>query len=134
MSIIKLQKANVNHRDDRGWNISPFWQDSSPVFAPQNIHVVNAPPGTIRANHYHTQRTEYICIIGSEVQIRMLDRRDGAQEDLTIAADEPVILKIEPNIVHAIKNIGKSMSFLICYSDLTYDLENEDIERQRILE
>jgi dTDP-4-dehydrorhamnose 3,5-epimerase len=134
MKAPQLQKAKVSYRDNRGWTIDPLVKEDFLSGSPENLHVVSAAPGIIRANHYHMRQTEYVCMIGSRALVVVVDNLSGERSEKEIDCDEPVILKVAPNISHAIKNIGNTMMYLLCYTDLPYNPEQHDVVPRKILD
>jgi dTDP-4-dehydrorhamnose 3,5-epimerase-like enzyme len=133
MKTLLLKKASVFHRDDRGWTIDPFIKEDFPKGSPENIHLVSVAPGGIRANHYHTRQTEYLCMIGSKALVVVEELATNKREEEVVDCAEPTILRVFPNFAHAIKNIGSEMMYILCSSNMPYNPDKRDVVQKIII-
>jgi len=105
------------------------------VGAIDEIHVATIVPGAIRGNHYHTGRRECIFLIFSDswrLAWIPLGAKDIATQDFE--GRGAVLIQVQPNVVHAVKNIGKNLIHLASFSNKRHDPRNPDTFREVLLE
>lgn len=129
-----LHRLSVLHADARGWVVEPIVADRCGERGPQNVHMVSVAPGAVRGNHYHARQREFLCLIGSRARIVVVDRATSLRDETEVACDEPLLLEALPNVIHAVKNVGDEMLYLLCYADQPYDRANPDVTRVTVLE
>lgn len=126
---VTIEKTKVLSTDDRGWAINPI-QTQQPLLS--DIHIVNLKPGIIRGNHIHHKKTEYICVLGGKLTIAWKNQSGIAQQQDINADNESFFITIPPETAHACKNTGKTISYLVCYTNSTS--QEKDTERSIILQ
>lgn len=104
-------------RDERGAVIVPTRDELLRAGQVRNLHVVVSRPGTVRGNHLHRNATESICVVEGHFVAYFDDPRDRELLHLEIPAGRAVLLQIQPGIVHAFENVGRSDGLLLCYAD-----------------
>lgn len=131
VEVIKLAR---HAPDARGWVIEPISDASITKGAVRNIHIVSLNPQTVRGNHYHQHRQEYICVIAGRCQFLAVDNTTHQRQEILVDADTTVLFVIPPNVSHAVKNIGPETAYLLCYSDKALDPAEPDTTPDRILD
>ncbi len=132
MSIIQIKEIEFN-QDDRGWFIRPITDDDIKSRTVSDIHMVSMKPGAIRGNHYHVYKIENILIIGGTCRVIAIDNNTKKREEKIIENNSKVLLVIPPNVTHAVENIGNEVSYLLCYSYVKEDLQNQDVVKNKII-
>ena len=132
MRIIQIKEVEFG-QDDRGWSIQPITDEDIKSGMIGDIHMVSMKPGVIRGNHYHEYKTENILVIGSTCRVVVMDNITKEREERVIEDNKKVLFVVPPNITHAIKNVGKEMSYLFCYSNAKKYLDKHDIVRNLII-
>jgi len=120
--------------DERGWLIEAL--GANDMEAPAefgHIHVSVADPGKVRGNHYHKRKLEWFCVPTGLGKLILKDLESGEEKELLMGEDHLFTVKITPNVVHAIKNIGEKDMALIVYSSETFDPDDPDTYYQEIL-
>ncbi|PIR01158.1 MAG: hypothetical protein COV66_02815 [Nitrospinae bacterium CG11_big_fil_rev_8_21_14_0_20_45_15] len=120
--------------DERGWLIEAL--GANDMEAPAEfgqIHVSVAYPGKVRGNHYHKRKLEWFCVPTGLGKLILKDLESGEEKELLMGEDHLFTVKITPNVVHAIKNIGEKDMALIVYSSETFDPDDPDTYYQEIL-
>ena len=83
-----------------------------------DMHYVTIEPGKVRGNHYHQGRKEIITLIfhsAWKLAWRSLDT--GSVITREFNGMGAVVIQIDPEVVHAIKNTGNSPLHLVACSD-----------------
>lgn len=105
------------------------------VGAVDEIHFATIVPGATRGNHYHTERREFIFLIFSDswrLAWVLLGATDMTTQDFE--GEGAVLIQVQPSVVHAIKNTGKSPIHLASFSNRRYNPQNPDTFREVLLE
>jgi quercetin dioxygenase-like cupin family protein len=77
----------------------------------QYIASIELKQGTVRGNHYHKIKREYVYILSGRVSFVLLDLETNAREEIELAGGS--LAFIEPGIVHAldVKENGLAVEF-----------------------
>ncbi|HOO56154.1 MAG TPA: cupin domain-containing protein [bacterium] len=121
-------------RDERGWNTHPVDEAQLAAGGFSNIHLVSMEPGTIRGNHRHFEQTEQVLIIGGPCLFVAADRESGEKFERVFQPGELFRITLAPGLPHAFKNIGDSVCYLLCASDVAFDPENPDTIRDIVID
>lgn len=98
-------------------------------------HLATILPGAVRGNHYHVGRKEFIIVLHSDSWILAWDAKDGIDNQTReFQGEGAVIVEIEENISHAIKNTGGSEISIISFSNKKYKPENFDTIARVVIE
>jgi dTDP-4-dehydrorhamnose 3,5-epimerase-like enzyme len=67
--------------------------------------------GTVRGNHYHKIKREYVYVVSGEIRLALQDLETNVREVLEISAGDLIL--IQPGVVHAleIKKDGMAIEF-----------------------
>jgi dTDP-4-dehydrorhamnose 3,5-epimerase-like enzyme len=117
--------------DARGVLIEPVDDQQISKGRVLNLHVVTAAPNVVRGNHVHPKRRETICVLGGHFLASFRNLATGQTYELEVADGRNVMFTVEPGTAHALKNIGLSVGYLLCYADVPF--EEADIERCALL-
>ena len=104
-------------RDERGFVCFPFDDDALLRGGYYNVHIPSMNPGTVRGNHYHPGKKEYVVILGGNC--RVIAEGPGNQKPgrKLYFEDQPEWMLVFPaNVAHAIKNEGDKALYLLCYN------------------
>lgn len=117
----------VVHKDDRGWLVEIFKPEFIIGSLKGQVNITTAYPGVAKANHYHTKKTEWYCVLKGTMKLVLKDMKTNEAKELILSDDELKLVKIGPNIAHGFKNIGEEMLYLLYYTDTPFTPDNPDI-------
>lgn len=125
MKGIEVRNLTV-HKDERGWLAEIFRPEfiGSKKFG--QVTMTTAYPGIVKANHYHTKKEEWYCVIKGKMKLVLKDMKTKETEELILSGEELKIFKISPNIAHGFKNIGDEMLYLLYYIDTPFNPKEPD--------
>ncbi|MDY6853868.1 MAG: cupin domain-containing protein [Thermodesulfobacteriota bacterium] len=112
--------------DDRGWLLKVLKQEYFGKNTLGEIYITTANPGIVKAKHYHKYTNEWFCVIKGTGKLVLQDLDTEEKKEITMGDGKFVTVKIPFGIVHAVKNIGKEMMYLIAIADQPYNRENPD--------
>jgi dTDP-4-dehydrorhamnose 3,5-epimerase-like enzyme len=114
-------------KDSRGWLLKVVMnRDITGNKEFGEIYVTAAYPGNVKGEHYHEQTSEWFCVVKGKGQLLVMDKYGHEKEEILMGDDNMVTVEVKPNIIHAIKNIGEDMMYLLAYSDTAYDFSSPD--------
>jgi dTDP-4-dehydrorhamnose 3,5-epimerase len=96
--------------DNRGWLTQVLKSD--PV-AIEQVHFSVSNPGTVRGNHYHKNRIEWMFVTKGTGKIILEDNVTKEKSELSVSGECPALVKICPNIMHTIVNDGSGPMHLL---------------------
>ena len=106
--LVRLIKLDKLSEDARGWHFSLSTRFS-------DIHLASLAPGMVRGNHFHESCTEFLCVFGGLIRVKLANHDGSIVEDFNVdCLLRPFIIEIPPKIIHAIKNIGNTTVYLVC--------------------
>jgi len=114
--IKKLEK----HIDERGWLLEILRDDEIEEEIKQ-VYYSTSKPGIIRGNHFHKRKVEWFSVVKGKAKLILEDNESKKREELVLSDDEPTIVKITPNVSHAIQNIGYDEMHLIVIVNEVFD-------------
>lgn len=111
------------HTDPRGWLLKAVKKDYTGGAPFGEIYVVGAPPGEVRANHYHKEATEWFAVLRGEAVLTLADANDpgGERRQIQMGGERRVCVKIPPGIAHAVRCAGDDEMILLAFADRPYD-------------
>lgn len=130
IEVTELTRAGA---DERGWVVEPISDAELASGQVLNIHIVCAEHGSVRGNHYHTIRQEYICVLAGTFLFAAVDNVSGARQELFATPERNLRFRIPPNVSHAMKNIGEDRGYLLCYSDKAFNPNSPDTVKSTVL-
>ena len=96
------------------------------------LFVTTARSGQSKGHHYHSRKTEWFCVVAGSGEMVLEDVETGERDQIAVSADDPLVLKIEPGLAHALRNSGTTLLISIVYADETYDPLDEDTYPRRL--
>jgi dTDP-4-dehydrorhamnose 3,5-epimerase-like enzyme len=101
--------------DKRGWIIEIL--NGVSLQRIEQLHYSCSNSGAVRGNHYHKRRVEWLCVTSGTGRIVLEDNFTKERKELTVSSDSPVLVKIPPNITHAIVNLADAPMHLLVIAD-----------------
>ena len=95
--------------------------------------VTTAKPGKVKGNHYHKRKHEYYCVIKGKCKLAVVDNKTGKREEVILSGDRPQLVTINPNVSHAVQNVGSVNMYLLIYIDESFDPSDPDTFRSKVL-
>lgn len=114
------------HKDNRGWLAEIFKPEYISSFKNGQVNITTAYPGIVKANHYHTKKSEWYCVLKGKMKLVLKDMKTNETEELIISDDNLKLIKIGANIAHGFKNVGNEMLYLLYYIDTPFDPNDTD--------
>ncbi|HJP19466.1 MAG TPA: WxcM-like domain-containing protein [Nitrospinota bacterium] len=121
-----INKLDVKS-DERGWLVEILRKENlqkEKGFG--QIFVTVAKPGVTKGNHYHKRKHEWFCVIRGKGKLLLKDITSDESQEVLMGDENMVVVKIPPNVTHAIKNIGDEMLYLLIYIDEPFDQQDPD--------
>lgn len=123
-----------NEGDERGCSYNVPKSTLKFVRKIKDVHIATIVPGAIRGNHYHVGRNEVVLIWYYDSWILAWDQNGGTNKHTRAFIGKGIILiEIDMDISHAIKNIGRKDIFIIAFSNKEYDVKNPDTHRRIVI-
>jgi len=122
--------------DERGWFAEILRADDLPASEMKNfgqIGITTAKQNIVKGNHYHKRKLEWYCVLKGKALIVLQDNVTNERKEIVMSEKEPSILKIYPDVSHAIKNIGKGMMYLLIYTNEPFNPEDPDTFKKEVL-
>ena len=116
--------------DERGW-LAEILNSEPPVTIGQ-IHFSVSKKGAVRGNHFHRIKTEWLIVTSGAGTAFFEDNATKERSELTASGIRPVLIKIGPNITHAIVNSGDEPMHLLAIESEKYSFESPDTYRNPI--
>jgi dTDP-4-dehydrorhamnose 3,5-epimerase len=114
--------------DHRGWLTEVLKSDPSVTI--EQVHFSISNPGTIRGNHYHKRRVEWMFVTNGTGKITLEDNVTKEKSELAVSGECPVLIKICPNVMHTIVNDGsRPMHLLILTSEKHGQLDTDTFHK-----
>ncbi|MEK6567013.1 MAG: dTDP-4-dehydrorhamnose 3,5-epimerase family protein [Bacteroidota bacterium] len=120
-------KDLTKHTDRRGWLMELFREDDVPKeFFPAMSYVSSSGPGIIRGPHEHKEQADFFCFVGpSTFKISLWDYRKtsktfGNRMILEAGESAPRSVVIPAGVVHAYKNIGATVGWVLNFPNRLY--------------
>jgi len=128
--VVKLEAKS----DERGTLIEFLHLDEIGLREGQ-IYCTVTGPGFVRANHYHSRKTEWFCVIGGEGKIMLRDRKSGREQEIFLGEKSGMkAVMIPPNCIHALKNVGRTKMYHVAYISERYKKDDPDTFFEKILD
>jgi len=120
--------------DERGWLAEIIRKETlvrNQEFG--QFMVTTAYPGRVKGNHYHTRKLEWYCVLKGEARLALVDKQSEEREELMLSEDQLKLVRIPPQVSHAIENTGTEMMYLLIYIDEPYNDKDPDTFYEKIL-
>ena len=102
--------------------------------AVRDVHVADIVPGAVRGNHYHQQRREVLCIRHTDAWSLHWDNGPGTEvRRQNFTGSGLVLVEIEPEVSHAVRNDGSAVLHLVGFSDLPFDPQHPDAKARPLV-
>jgi dTDP-4-dehydrorhamnose 3,5-epimerase-like enzyme len=87
------------------------------------IYLATLKPGGLRGNHFHRDKSEWLCIVQGKARIALehVETKERKELELDAGAEKIVRVKIPPNVAHAIKNVSQVPLVIVAYTDRLYN-------------
>ena len=123
-----IVKNLIKHVDERGFLVETIRIDELPEeISPEMSYVSYTEPGIARGPHEHEGQTDIFAFIGpGNFKIQLWDNRKESDTYMNSMIfyggdDNPISLIIPPGVVHAYKNISKTVRGMVLnYPDKLY--------------
>lgn len=123
-----------NEGDERGFSYNVPKSALKFIGKIKDAHIATIVPGAIRGNHYHVGRKEFILVWFNDSWIFAWDQDGGAKKETkTFFGTGLILIEIDMDISHAIKNTGDKDIFIMAFSNKEYDVENSDTHRRIVI-
>ena len=113
------------HTDERGWLVEILRDDEIKEEIKQ-VYFSTSKPGVIRGNHYHKHKVEWFSVVKGKAKLVLENNESKEREKLILSEDTPAIVKIPPNVSHAIQNIGDDEMYLIVIVNEVFNPDDAD--------
>lgn len=122
--IIKdvVVKDLLRHTDARGWLVELFRQDEvDPEFHPVMAYLSMTQAGIARGPHEHRDQADFFAFLGpSTFTVYLWDNRPNSptfrtRQVVEAGEDAPKSIIIPAGVVHAYRNVGKTMGMVVNY-------------------
>jgi dTDP-4-dehydrorhamnose 3,5-epimerase len=100
----------------------------------EEVYLLYSEKGSIRGNHYHKKTLEYFVVVSGKAKVALKNLNTGTLEELYISAEDNVILKVPPLVVHAFKNEEAQPLIMIAISSKEYNKLDTDTFPMDILQ
>jgi len=117
----KLKK----HEDARGYLVEIIRKDEIAEDIGQ-IHFSVSKPGAVRGNHYHNRKVEWFCVVKGKALLVLEDINSGEKHELVLSGADPQLVKVFPGVVHAIRNAGNNVMYLIVANNEVFNPADPD--------
>ena len=132
--MIKYEIRNLQvHSDERGWLAEILRKEHLEDKNFGQIYITTAQPGAIKANHYHKRKTEWFCVIKGKAKLVLRDINEGKKHEIIMGEDNMIVVKIPPKVIHAVKNIGEDVMYLVCCVDEPYNSNDPDTFQSKVI-
>ncbi len=118
-------KELEQHIDERGWLVEILKSGEGEEEIRQ-VYFSTSKCGAIRGNHYHKRKVEWFSVVKGKARLVVEDTKSKARKTLVLSGDSPAIVKIPPNISHAIHNIGDDEMYLVIIVNEVFDPNDTD--------
>src|SRR4051812_29888362 len=92
----------------------------------EEIYVLFSNQGSVRGNHYHKETLEFFSVISGKAKVALKNLDTGAFEEIILSANNHVILKVPPNVVHAFINEEEEPFIMVAISSKEYNKDATD--------
>jgi UDP-2-acetamido-2,6-beta-L-arabino-hexul-4-ose reductase len=117
--------------DNRGW-LAEILKNEFPQTIEQ-IHFSFSKPGTVRGNHYHKHRIEWLFVTCGTGKVFLEDNLTKERSELTVSGDCPVLIKIFPNVTHTIVNSESMPMHLLVITNEKHGSEDSDTYHKQLV-
>ena len=100
----------------------------------EEIYVLYSNKDTVRGNHYHKETIEYFTILSGEATMAFWDIEEEHLEVIPLKAADNITIKVNPNTVHAFKNVSLEPLIVLAVSLKEYNPQDNDTYIYKLLD
>jgi len=100
----------------------------------EEVYLLYSESGSVRGNHYHKKTLEYFVVVSGRAKMALKNLDTGIVEELYISAEDHVVLKVPPQVVHAFKNEEDYPLIILAVSSKEYNKLDTDTFPLEILQ
>jgi dTDP-4-dehydrorhamnose 3,5-epimerase len=97
------------------------------------VYLLYSNQNSVRGNHYHKNTIEYFTVVSGKAKVALKDLSKGVREEFYMSADDNVVLKIPPYVVHAFNNEYTDPLIILAVSSKEYSESDTDTYNEEIL-
>lgn len=99
----------------------------------KEIMIITSKPGTMRGNHYHKKKNEWLGVISGEAKVVFVDNRTGERREIEVSGSKPTMVHIPTEVTHTIVNTGSEDIVILEISDHVYMDDDTDTFSNKIV-
>ncbi len=123
----KHKRMLEKKEDERGWLVELFKGSLLDNKIKGQIYSFSINPGAKRGNHYHKRKTEWFSILEGRCKLTL--QRDEDKEEIILDAEDPLLVKVLPNVRHTFENNAEEKAIIIAYIDEEFNPDDADTFR-----
>lgn len=100
----------------------------------EEVYLLYSGKESVRGNHYHKKTLEYFVVVSGRAKVVLKNLGTGIFEELYISAEDNVVLKVPPQVVHAFKNEEAQPLIMLAISLKEYNKLDTDTFPMAILQ
>ncbi|MEH7108865.1 polysaccharide biosynthesis C-terminal domain-containing protein [Bacillus sp. JJ1764] len=100
----------------------------------EEVYLLYSEKGSVRGNHYHKKTLEYFVVVSGKAKVALKNLDTGILKELYISAEDNVVLKVPPQVVHAFKNEEAQQLIMLAISSKEYNELDTDTFPMDILQ
>ena len=114
---VRVKKLKVIP-DERGRLMEILRRDDDVFEEFGQVYMTTAMPGIVKAWHYHKKQTDNFTCIKGKMRLGLYDAREnsttfGEVEEYIISLEDPLLVKIPPEVYHGFKCISDEEAIVI---------------------
>ncbi|RFB18931.1 hypothetical protein DZB84_01365 [Bacillus sp. HNG] len=92
----------------------------------EEIYLLYSEKDSVRGNHYHKKTLEYFVVVSGKAKVALKNLETGMLDEIYIAAEDNLVLKVPPQVVHAFKNEENVPLIMLAISSKEYNKLDTD--------
>lgn len=100
----------------------------------EEVYLLYSESDSVRGNHYHKKTLEFFVVVSGRAKVALKNLETGTEEELYISAEDHVVLKVPPQVVHAFKNEEDRPLIMLAVSSKEYNKLDTDTFPLEILQ
>lgn len=100
----------------------------------EEVYLLYSESDSVRGNHYHKKTLEYFVVVSGRAKVALKNLNTGIVDELYISAEDHVVLKVPPQVVHAFKNEEDHPLIMLAVSSKEYNKLDTDTFLLEILQ
>jgi dTDP-4-dehydrorhamnose 3,5-epimerase-like enzyme len=131
--IVELKKME----DKRGFLVeflsAPELPEGMEKFS--QIYVTTLAPGSIRGNHYHKNKLEWVGAVAGKIRVLLENVATGEKEEIILDSGDKTLKRVlvKASVAHAYENVADCTSVLVVYTNEVYDPAHTDTYEHKLL-